>query len=253
MIVSKLTKEERLYFEIFKNAIEKLMASIELYVSKISYSSSYFLAIISQEEASKLIILPLSIEIEEVEQLVSSRNSNYFSHKFKQKIFTSYGFQNRSHGAIENLKQSLLYIGAEKDLTPKFNEISVEESYREIKNAMQFLIVRILFGIQQDKKNFSKKFRELTLNTSFILRESSDQKLPQLKNDILAESNKMEAEMRLKKEKDGQEQSLRQFYSQPYNLILLCKILFRDDYKKHLENIKEMSFEEVIGYICANA
>jgi len=253
MVISKLIKEEKLYFEIFKNAIEKLMASIQLYVSETSYSSSYFLAIIAQEEASKLIILPLSIEIEEVKQLLSDKRSYYFSHSFKQKIFTSYGFQNRSHKTIENLKQPLLYIGAEEDLTPKFNEISAKESYREIKNAMQFLIVRILFGIQQDTKKFSKEFKEFTLHTSFALRDFSDRKLPRLKNDMLAESNKMMIEMRSKKEKDSQEQSLRQFFSQPFNMIALCKIIFRDEYKKHLKIIKKMSFDEAIKYICINA
>ena len=253
MVISKLIKEEKLYFEIFKNAIEKLMASIELYVSGTSYSSSYFLAIIAQEETSKLIIIPLSLEIEEVKNLVGNKRSDYFNHSFKQKIFTSYGFQDRSHKTIENLKQSLLYIGAEENLTPKFNEISAEESYGEIKNAMQFLIVRILFGIQQDTKKFSKEFKESTLHASFVLREFSNQKLPRLKNDLLAESNKMEIEMKSMKEKDAQEQSLRQLFSQPFNMIALCKIIFRDEYTKHLKIIKKMSFDEAIRYICINA
>jgi AbiV family abortive infection protein len=252
--MSELTKEEDLYFRIFKNATEKLMASIELYVSGISYSSSYFLAIIAQEEAAKLIILPLFIEAGGVEKILNTkRKSPYFNHRFKQKIFASYGFQGRSHEVIENLKQSLLYIGSEDDLTPKFNEMSQQDCYKEIKIAMQFLIVQILFGIQQDTKKYSKVYKELTLNISFALREISMQKLPQLKTDMLVESNKIAAEMKSKKDNDQKEQSLRQFFSQPFNLIELCKILFRDDYKKHLNIIKEMSFDEAMRYICTNA
>lgn len=239
-----LDKEEELYLAVFCNAIEKLIASVIIYSSGKSYSSAYFLAVISQEEAAKFIILPFSIELNEEEIFLSNRTSTYFNHRFKQKIFTTWGMQNRSHDGLEDMKQSLLYVGNSKKLR---QDISAEETYKEIKIAARFLVRKILLDVDNTDK-FSKDFKETIREKSFALRDVLLELIPKLKQDMLEEEEMRYNKIKIKGETAVQEQNIREMFSNPFILIVVFRTVFKEEYQEHIRAINKMTFDEMVQY-----
>lgn len=242
----KLTKYEELLFAIIDNVVQKIVSSIELYCSKYAYPSAYFLAVISEEELAKLILLPLARELGEIKELISSRDSLYFKHGLKQKIFTSYGLQNRSAEDIEKIKQKCLYVGMDDNLKPIYARISPKETYLEIKYSTRLLtdfVHKIL-----STKEFSQDFKRVVIFLLKILRAHGKNKLPRLLKDIANEADK--AFLELKKDpKRAEERFHKELFSNPYILIDIFKALFKKDYKKHLRNMKKLSFHDMVQYL----
>ena len=103
---------EDIYGAIFKNAFEKLQAATLLYSNQF-YNSSYFLSVIAKEEISKIIIVNIAAETDKLDEL-EIRPSDFYNHKIKQRIATSYNTLEQPKRNLEQIKQSSLYVGIKK-------------------------------------------------------------------------------------------------------------------------------------------
>ena len=238
----KLTEYEELIFAIIFNAQEKLIASIKLFKLGISFSTAYFLAIIAEEEIAKLILLPIAKELGEIDDLITDRKSSYFNHKIKQRIFSSYGLQNRSHEDIENLKQSCLYIGKGQ----KSTYIKPDIVYEELKHALK-LYSRFVIEISVTGTHFSDDFKEaVTTLTRLTLRDCIKHEIPQLIDDVFTEDDKNDSE-------DGLvELKYEDYFSNPYLLIEILKSVIGDRYRQFLRETKDMSFDNMVQHLRDN-
>jgi len=241
-----LSKYEKLLFTIIENAIYKTISSIELYCTEYAYNESYFLAVIAEEELAKLIIIPIAKELNELDDLFNNRKSAYFNHVIKQKIFTSFGLQNRSHNEIEKLKQTCLYVGSDKKLKSNFIKMKPKKVYLEIKHTVQ-LLTSFVFTMMKSK-SLSKDLKNSVLFLSKLLKGCVEEKLPELKVDILKEIDS--AEKKYKHSPKKRQYRLHQeIFTNPYELIEIFKAIYKKDYKKHLQKIKKLSYDEMVQYI----
>jgi hypothetical protein len=243
----KLNKYEKLIFNIITNAIFKTVDAIQLYSLETSYSSAFFLTVIAEEELAKLVILPIAEELDELEELVNNRNSIYFRHSIKQKIFTSFGLQNRTHDEIENMKQGCLYIGVDKNLNATSTNIKPELVYLELKHTANLLAhsINIILKTPSLSKDLKRSVMWIFGN---IFKACVDAKLPRLKKDIYDEASKEIVNYR-KDQKKLSGRFLQELFTNPYALIDIFKALFQNDYKRHLADIKSMSFDEMVSYL----
>lgn len=104
-----MTDYEKLLGNIIINAGEKIIDAAVLLRTDYSYRDSWYLCIIAEEELAKLVIIPFAQRAGNIEAL-ASRPSVLYRHPVKQKVFTTYGLQNRDYEKIESLKQECLYI-----------------------------------------------------------------------------------------------------------------------------------------------
>ena len=241
-----LTNYEKLLFTIIENAVFKTVSAIKLHSTKYAYNQAYFLTVIAEEELAKLIIIPIAKELDELDNLFNNRQSAYFNHGIKQKIFTSFGLQNRTHNGIEKLKQECLYVGSDSNLNPKFRKISPEDTYIEIKHTVQLLINFV--GKMLKVKTFSKDFKKSIVFLSSLLRGCIKDELPSLKKDILRETSNIESKIK-KNSTEAQYRLHQEIFTNPYELIEVFKAIYKKDYKKHLRKIKKLSFNDMVQYI----
>lgn len=235
----KLSEYEELIFAIVFNAQEKLIASIKLYKLGISFSTAYFLAIIAEEEIAKLILVPIAKELGEIDELMTNRKSGYFNHKIKQRIFSSYGLQNRSYEDIENLKQSCLYIGKGQ----KSAFIKPEVVYEELKHALK-LYSRFVIEISATGTYFSNDFKDaVSTLTRLTLRGCIKSELPQLIDDVFAEDDKSDLGKGLV------ELKYEDYFTNPYLMIEILKSAIGDKYKQFLKETKHMSFDDMVQHL----
>lgn len=123
---------ESLVFFIIYSACDKINASITLFKSLYWWNMSFFSSILAQEELAKLILLPLLWEVWEVDKIAQGKPSVFFNHCIKQRVFTSFWLQNRSHKEIEILKQQAIYVGI--DTSHKSNWKRIKLHFRQKKN-----------------------------------------------------------------------------------------------------------------------
>lgn len=242
----KLTKYEKIIFNIVFNAAYKIMDAMTLFKTGRSYPTSYFLAVIAEEELAKLVILPFAKETGDVEEVMTKRKSPFFRHPIKQKIFTSYGLQNRTHEDIEDLKQKCMYVGNEtfaKDITE-------ELVYNEIKSSLKLLANLGLRQIQISK-HFSKDFKKANfLLMKNIVGGAMDDLMPGIKKEIIEEVSEQDDEIvnLTNEEILKNEEARKRLVLTPPLFIDLIKFVFPKSYKQFFKRILKMSYEEVVKY-----
>lgn len=246
MAKTNLSNYEKLLFTIVENAIYKTTSAIELYCTKYAYNQAFFLAIIAEEELAKLVIIPIAKELDELADLFNNRRSAYFNHGIKQKIFTSFGLQNRTHNGIEKLKQECLYVGADSKLKPNFRKINPKTAYSEIKHTAQLLTSSVYKILQA--KTLSDDFKKSVIFLLNLLKGCIEDKLPDLKKDILKEINNIEKKFKRNPSK-AQHRLHQEIFTNPYELIEIFKAIYQKDYKNHLRKIKNLSFDEMVQYL----
>jgi|GEM_PF-4179583 len=238
----KLSNYEEFILAIFHNATCKIMSAGELYLNKLSYNEAYFLAVIAQEELAKLIILPIAKELGEIDALVNDRTSSYYRHPVKQKIFTNFGLQNRTHTDIEKIKQSCLYVGIDKDHKPVVNVVKPDIVLAEIKHAALFLAHNYRTILLE--KSFSEKFRKMVGFFMNIAYNFVKDKLPEVNVEI-----DKDAKRDSERTPDELERELHKtLFTNPYELIKIFKAAFKEDYKKHLKQVGFFTIEELEDY-----
>ncbi len=169
-----LSKYENFILLTVENVIEKLTAATILFKQNPANSASYFLTIISQEELAKLILLPFAYELDYLEELMSNRQSELFSHKVKQKMFTSYTHHSRDYSAMENNKQDSLYVNYKKNKN-NLKKFYKSETIKEMKEAIICYLhqINILADAQTlpmfDEKLISKKLMQIIISNISIM------------------------------------------------------------------------------------
>lgn len=154
-----LDSYERLLLEIIVNAGEKLIDAATLHQTGYSYRSSWYLAIIAEEEMAKLVIIPFS-KLAGTLKKIANRPSVAYSHPIKQKIFTTFGVQNRSYKEIESLKQSYLYVTPDAEKPKPRPVVTAKQSEQEILHAV-LLFDRLVFINFSVSKSISDDFKSL--------------------------------------------------------------------------------------------
>lgn len=225
----------KIYDAIFQNAFEKLKASAVLYSNEL-YDSSYFLAIIAEEEVSKIVIVNFASELNKLNEL-EFKSSYYYHHTAKQIIALSYNTLARPEKSLEQLKQSSLYVGIGKELMPLLPDINKEMCYEEIKYAVDVVIDFAFTKIS------SKLLSQSTKNTIESFREFIDIYCPNLRKQIKEKHIK-------DTDKNPSARLMKIIYSKPDSLINILKLKYGvNNYKSYLEKIKKMPLDEIIEYI----
>ncbi len=251
-----LSNYEKIITSVSKNAKEKIIASIELYKTETANPSSFYLATIAQEELSKLVLLPIAREVNEIKKLLDGENrtfSPYYNHKIKQKIFVSYGLQNRKYELIESNKQKNLYCCVNKNLRPKANKCKKQTVFLEIKHAIKLFRTSVLYPFTADifpfkdnrktiGENFSKNLEQFCFSEFNFINDFLNQRIPELSNELFKEEAE---EFKLKKENTL---SLKKLFLNPYCTIEVYKVIFGKSYKDKLKEIQGHSFEEAQKY-----
>ncbi len=234
---------ESLILTVFQNATSKLVSAIELYSTKYAYNESYFLSVIAQEEMAKLVIIPIAKELGELERVVNDRSSAFYKHPVKQKIFTNFGLQNRTHEDIESIKQASLYVSLDSDQKPQFKIIKPEIVLSEIKHACLFLANNYRTVLLEE--TFSENAKKGAGFFMKIVYGCVTDKLPEIHEEIDKDAKKLS-----KKTKEELEQEVyKALFTNPYELIKIFKAIFKEDYKKHLRGIGYFSIEELEKYL----
>lgn len=240
---SMFTDYELLVITIFQNTTQKIVAAVDLYLNKYSYSEAYFLSIIAQEELAKLVILPIAKELGEMDEVINNRSSAYYRHSLKQKIFTNFGLQNRTHDEIEILKQSCLYVGVNSENKPILKVIKPDIVLAEIKHTVLFLTKNyrdMLF-----EETFSEKSKKAVGFFMEIIRGCIIDRLPEISDAIVKNAD----EMNKKTKEEKEYETHKALFTNPYELVKIFKALFKEDYKKHLKEIGYFSITELEEYL----
>lgn len=227
------------------NAVDKIIAGITLYCSGLSYSSSFFLTVIAEEELAKLYLLPILDEFGGLEEALSNKRSAFYDHRVKQRIFSSYVYFKRKPDEIEDIKQSALYVGLNKKGQIDFCRIKPEVCFNEIKNAVW------LFQYQMkhiaEEKTLSKKLVKACLFLNNILADCIKEKVPDLVE--VMELDIISAKKAINKSKNSKEISFYEaLFKNPYEQIRILKYsLGEDRYKEFLKKTHKLSFEDLVG------
>lgn len=138
--------------EIVLNAGEKIINAATLHATKHAYRESLFLLIIAQEELAKLILLPFANAAGNINELIDDKKHKgpYFSHRVKQKIFTSFGLQNRSYMDLEEIKQRCLYTGRKTESRPSRYVAKEDDTYKELAHAAKLYIHLVVHCLHSD-------------------------------------------------------------------------------------------------------
>ncbi|MCH7529680.1 AbiV family abortive infection protein [Patescibacteria group bacterium] len=239
----KLTDYELFVITIFQNATQKLISAVALYSTKYSYNEAYFLSIIAQEELSKLIILPIARELGEIDEIINNRSSVYYKHSVKQKIFTNFGLQNRTHEDLERIKQSCLYVGVNSKHKPSFSMIKPDVTLKEIKHTVLFFVNN--YSIILREETFSKEAKKGVDFFMKIIHGCIIDKLPEVDIDIKKDVDDLHKMTRSELE----DKIHKKLLTNPYELIRIFKAVFKENYKKHLKEIGYFSIPELEKYI----
>jgi AbiV family abortive infection protein len=234
---------EKFILNIFLNATQKILSSVNLYNTKHSYNESYFYAVISQEEMAKLVILPLACELDELDGVLKSRRSPFYNHSIKQKVFTTFGLQNRTYEDIEEIKQSSLYVGINNEGQPVINIIKPEIVLEEIKHSCLFLVNN--YQNLKAQESFSSTTHKGLDFFMKIVYECIKNELPEI-NKMITEDSKSIDDL---DSEDLSNLKTKRLFMNPYNLIGMFKAVFKKDYKKHLKIVSNYSFEEIEEYL----
>lgn len=234
----KLSKFERIIGNIIINAGEKIIDSATLHGTKYSYRSAYFLAVVAQEELAKLIILPFAREAGKMNEILENRKSSFFRHPIKQKIFVSYGLQNRTAIDLEKIKQECLYI----DGHDKRRVIEQKVVYEEIKHTID-LYMKFAFKNTVLRKGFSNDFKEVISKfTKKILDPAIDDLMPGLEDDIIKSYETRARNIKI------DDLLYEEMTTNPYMFIDLVKHRMPKNYKRFFSEIEKMSFKEAIQH-----
>lgn len=235
-----LSRYEELIFTISFNVIQKLMAAAILYESKLAYPSSYFLAVIAEEELAKLILIPILNETGQLNKI--KKGDSFFHHKSKQKIICSYGYFKKNWEKIEETKQGCLYTGIAKG--EHACTISEQQCYKEIKDAVwsfQYQMKCIA-----SEKTLSEDLKKILLQISKWLGGCLQEKIPSLGKESWEEMNKEVGKLK-KNKKKAENAFLESLFKNPYELIRISKAALGKDYKAFLSKIQNKTFEEMIS------
>lgn len=241
---SSLTEYEEILLAVIKNVVEKLTAAIILYDSKLSYTSSYYLTVITEEELAKLYILPIVNEFESLQEALADRKSAFYSHKIKQRIFSSYVYFDRNWEGIEDKKQSILYVGLNKNGKVGFCYIKQEECLREIYNAVWVFLYQMKHITQE--KTLSKQFVDVCLFLNSILAGCIKDKIPSVITNIKSDTDRAVKIMSQNKKK-AESAYYESLFKNPYEQIRILKnALGNDKYKNFLKRTHKLSFEDMV-------
>ena len=238
-----LTEYENQLLAIIDNVVEKISASLILYNTKSNYNSSFFLAIIAQEELAKLIMLPIAREIGNVDELLSSRKGGFYSHKIKQKLFSSYTFFERNWEVIEDKKQNSLYSGINDENKIENPEITREECFQELKNGI--FVFQYQMKVIEDSKIFPQHFINILLGKTSELGKVVGWNIPDLGMAFFRDVDKAVEEMVEDKNK-AKTKMLESLFKNPYNMVEIIKAALGNDYKDFLRKIQGLSFSEMV-------
>ncbi len=239
----KFTAFENLLITVFFNATTKFISAVQLYGGKISYNDAFFLCVIAQEELAKLFLLPIARELNEIEDISGNRNNPFYRHAIKQKIYTSWGMQDREHRDIEGKKQRILYVGLNGKCEAVFDYVKPEEVLIEIKH-LAYLLVHTYVDILSQLE-FGEKFKKGMKFFMDNAYECAETDLPELNTLIEREVIDLES---LKPE-ELKERQIKRLLSNPYELIKMCKAVFKEDYKTHLKSMSLLTFSELEDYL----
>lgn len=242
----KITEYEKLLFPIIENGIQKLIASIILYETKIAYTSSYFLVVIAQEELAKLILIPIAKEIGGLDDLLRNRKDGFFNHRVKQKLFSTYGFFERKWEGIEDKKQNCLYTTKDDKGGIKHCSISKEECYKEIKNAIW--VYQYQMKVISNENIFTKDFKKILLFMTKLLGGCIKDKIPQLIEDFKRDADRAAEDLKKNKNKT-KDKFLESLFKNPYRMIEIIKHGLGPKYKQFLSEIKNKSFQEMVQHL----
>ncbi|HSW96231.1 MAG TPA: AbiV family abortive infection protein [Candidatus Saccharimonadales bacterium] len=242
----QLTPFEIMLHATIYNIIEKTTASIALYKTKYSYPSSYYLAIIAQEEVAKLFMLPLINEFGGLDEVVRNKRSPFYNHKIKQKIFSSFVYFQRNWESLEEKKQATLYVGFKSNNDFGRLTISPEENYNEIKNLVWVYFFQTKHMV---KEPYSKYFLKVFNFSNNILIGCLKDQMPELLEDMKKEMDK--AVKRISKSKESIISTYYEdTFKNPYELIRIYKKLYKgDDYKNFIKRTYKLSFQELVKEI----
>ena len=154
---------EKMLLGIVINAGEKLIDAMTLNNTGYSYRNSWFLSVISEEEMAKLIILPFANFAGTLSEM-AERKSIAYKHPVKQKVFKTFGIQNRDNLDIEKLKQELLYVKPDTGFKP-VRVVTPSESGDELLHAIklfdQIAVVNLLSS-NSLSEDFKQKLIDFT-------------------------------------------------------------------------------------------
>ncbi|UOY04999.1 AbiV family abortive infection protein [Muricauda sp. SCSIO 64092] len=239
----KFTNYELFVVTIFQNATQKLLAAIELSSTRYSYNEAFFLAIIAQEELAKLIILPIANELDTLENVLTNRQGAFYKHPVKQKIFTNFGLQNRSHQDIEKLKQGYLYVGSSEQGKPEFSIAKPDQVRAEIKHTCLFMVNQ--FSNIIEEKDFSKLTKKGATYFMEIVKSAISERMSEVDMSIKDDSK----EISDLEQTDKERMIMNRLIMNPYQLIRMLKAVFKEDYKEHLSNLGYYSIETFEDYL----
>jgi len=238
-----------LLFFIIHSACDKIKASIVLFESCFSWNMSFVSSILAEEELAKLIILPIARELGEVKNIISNKKHNYYKHPIKQKIFTTFWLQNRSFEEIETLKQKSLYVWIDKNLKSTWHQIKPLQAKEELQHAVNLLYYfsnKLVLNAEIDEKS-----KEIIRKTVYLTLELLNHRLLwiiSINDDLIKKQVEMMSSNTLHIDEDG----TRIIMTDPFSIISLFKFCFRENYKNHLKNIGNLSYDELCQY-CLNS
>ena len=178
-----------------------------------------------------------------MEDVVSNRSSAFYNHLIKQKIFTNFGLQNRTHEDIEKLKQACLYVGIDAQSKPSFGIVKPEIVLKEIKHTALFVVNNYRNILLED--TFSKTAKKGVRFFMEIVYECVTERLPEVSKQIEKESKVLS-----KKTKEELEVEIHEaLIMNPYELVKMFKAVFKGDYKKHLKEVGYFSMAEFEKYL----
>lgn len=256
----KFNTYEQLLADVTLNAGEKIINAAILFNTKHAYRECLFLLLIAQEELSKLILLPFASAADQINELTDTNRHKgpYFNHKVKQKIFTSFGLQNRSHEEIEDIKQGCLYSGKEKSGKVGRYVARDKDTHEELCHAIRLYIHLAVYNL-----GFAKPMQVSPEIKKIIARFTNNIFIPALKDiaptviedaqEYTRNRNDAEVEM-LIKITEGKITNDKKLYevltTSPFMYAdMLSYALSPDDYKKYFKEITGMSTKEMVEHL----
>lgn len=128
-----MSEFEKLLMNIILSAGEKIIDAAVLLKTRHSYRGSWYLTILAEEELAKIVVLPFAERAGNSAE-IAEKPSVLYRHPIKQKIFTTYGLQNRDFLNIEALKQECVYVAPK--VGGKLRMVTADEASSEIEKSI---------------------------------------------------------------------------------------------------------------------
>ena len=138
-------------------------------------------------------------------------------------------------------------MGFDENLKPKFTRIKPEIAYDEIQHTVRLFTKAVLNIVSA--RSLSKNLKKSIIFLFNILVGCIKDKLPEWEKNILKDEEKIISESK-KYTKLGKFH--KELFTNPFELIELFKAIFKNDYKKHLKSIKNLSFDDMVEYLGKN-